>query len=146
MYHAPGIGLAGPQVGKSQRIFVLDVHYERKLIVHPNGDEHYEFQNLCPQIFINPKITNLKGKTTYQEGCLSVPGIYEDVVRFETCQVEYQDFHGETHSIHADGLLSICIQHENDHLNGIVFIERLSQLKKRFFKTKLLKEKKRLPL
>ncbi len=144
MYHAPGIGLAAPQVGLSQRLFVVDVDYDREEITKPDGSEGMEYTNLRPQVFINPKFSNKKGETLNQEGCLSVPDVYEDVERFETITVEYQDLKGKTHKMDADELLAICLQHENDHLDGIVFIDRLSPLKKKFFKSKLLKEKKRL--
>lgn len=79
---------------------------------------------------------------TYEEGCLSVPGVYEEVKRFENIHVKFQDLSGKTHELTAEDLLSICIQHENDHLDGIVFIERLSNLKKNFYKKKMAKEKR----
>lgn len=137
MYHAPGIGLAAPQIGISKRIFVVDVEYDRD----PNEDIS-AYTGLNPLILINPVIKNKVGEITYQEGCLSLPGIYEDVKRYESVEVEYFNTDGEKHSLVADELLSICIQHENDHLDGIVFIERLSQLKRSFFKKKLIKQKK----
>lgn len=140
MYHAPGIGLAAPQIGISKRIFVIDVDYSRDETAEDSGE--YTLGNFNPRIFINPKFVETDGQTTYQEGCLSLPGVYEDVKRFDTIKVEYQDVKGETHTLDADELLSICIQHENDHLDGIVFIERLSQLKKSFLKKKLIKAKK----
>ena len=137
MYHAPGIGLAGPQIGISKRIFVLDIDYDREETSEDSGK--YTLENFNPKVFINPVIIKTEGKINYQEGCLSLPGIYEDVSRYEHITVEYQDTDGNPHSIDADQLLSICIQHENDHLDGIVFIERLSMLKKNFLKKKLLK-------
>lgn len=94
-------------------------------------------------IFINPVITGTSGSTLFEEGCLSVPGVYEEVKRFESIHVKFQDLKGEFHEIEADDMLSICIQHENDHLDGIVFIERLSNLKKNFYKKKMMKEKGR---
>ncbi len=139
MYHAPGIGLAAPQVGVSKRIFVLDVDFTRDETSEGSGE--YTLSNFNPKIFINPKITQKDGVVDYQEGCLSLPGIYEDVKRAEKIIVEYQDTEGKHHSIEAHELLSICIQHENDHLDGIVFIERLSMLKKNFLRKKLLKSK-----
>lgn len=143
MYHAPGIGLAAPQVGVSKRIFVLDVNYDRELITNSAGKEDARFSNFNPMIFINPKITGTSGTTTYEEGCLSVPGVYEEVKRYKTIHVQYQNIHGEMLELEADDLLSICIQHENDHLDGLVFIERLSNLKKNFYKKKMQKEKSR---
>lgn len=140
MYHAPGIGLAAPQIGLSKRIFVIDIDYQREETSEDSGE--YTLSDFNPKIFINPKISSKEGEITYQEGCLSLPGIFEDVKRFEKIEVEYQNTDGEIQKISADELLSICIQHENDHLDGIVFIERLSNLKKSFFKKKLIKAKK----
>ena len=140
MYKAPGIGLAAPQIGISKRIFVIDVDYKREE-TSEDSDE-YTLSDFNPMIFINPVIKVKNGMTTYQEGCLSLPGIYEDVKRAETIMVEYQDTDGNKLELEAKDLLSICIQHENDHLDGIVFIERLSSLKKSFFKKKLIKAKK----
>lgn len=142
MYKAPGIGLAGPQIGISKRIFVLDVDYERDCI--DEDEDLYQVSNLNPTVFINPVLRDLEGETTYQEGCLSLPEIFDDVIRFETLVVDFYDVNGEKHSMSADGLLSICIQHENDHLDGIMFIEKLSTLKYNFYKKKMIKEKKRI--
>lgn len=143
MYHAPGIGLAAPQVGVSQRIFVLDVDYDREVITNSAGKDEVRMSNFNPMILINPVITGTSGTTTYEEGCLSVPGVYEEVKRYKSIHVKYQNLKGETLELEADDLLSICIQHENDHLDGVVFIERLSNLKKNFYKKKMLKEKVR---
>jgi peptide deformylase len=140
MYHAPGIGLAAPQIGLSKRIFVIDVDYSREETSEGSGE--YTMGDFNPKIFINPIIKEKKGEIKYQEGCLSLPGVFEDVKRFENIEVEYQDTDGKSHTMEADELLSICIQHENDHLDGIVFIDRLSALKKNFFKKKLIKAKK----
>ena len=139
MYHAPGIGLAAPQVGISKRIFVIDIDYKRD---EDEETDEVSFSNFNPLILINPKICEKKGEMTYQEGCLSLPGIYEDVKRFESITVDYKNTNGEDCTLDASGLLSVCIQHENDHLDGIVFIDHLSQLKKTFFKKKLIKQKK----
>ena len=141
MYHAPGIGLAAPQIGQSIRLFVLDVDYERETVTNSSGKEEVRLSDFNPQVFINPVITGTSGSTTYEEGCLSVPGVYEDVKRFQTIHVKYQDLKGNFHEIVADDMLAICLQHENDHLDGIVFIERLSNLKKNFYKKKMIKEK-----
>ena len=137
MYLSRGIGLAAPQVGKSIRLFVSDIEFE---IDEENEDL---IKNPAPRVFINPKITKKEGQTTYEEGCLSFPGVYEKVTRYETITLEYQNINGEHHTIDADGLESICLQHELDHLNGIVFIEKLSTLKQQFLKRKFLKSKKR---
>lgn len=140
MYQAPGIGLAAPQIGLSKRIFVVDVSYNREETSEDSGE--YTLSGFNPLVFINPVIKDKEGEITYQEGCLSLPGIYEDVKRFENIVVEYQNTDGDKKEISADELLSICIQHENDHLDGIVFIDRLSNLKKTFFKKKLIKQKR----
>ena len=140
MYHAPGIGLAAPQIGISKRIFVIDVDYDREETEDDSGE--FNLSNFNPKVFINPVIKEKNGEITYQEGCLSLPGIYEDVKRYENIVVEYQNTDGEKKEISADELFSICIQHENDHVDGIVFIDRLSGLKKNFFKKKLLKQKR----
>jgi peptide deformylase len=144
MYHAPGIGLAAPQVGESMRLFVIDVDFEREEVTRPDGSEGMEFSNLRPMVFINPKFTKKEGEATGKEGCLSVPDVYEEITRAERIVVEYQDLKGNKRTMEADELLAICLQHENDHLDGVVLIDRLSPLKKKFFKTKLLKDKKRL--
>jgi len=142
MYKAPGIGLAGPQIGVSKRIFVLDVDYDRDCL---NEDEDlYQISNLNPIVFINPTLRDLEGEITYQEGCLSLPDIFDDVTRFETLVVDFYDVEGKKHSMSADGLLSICIQHENDHLDGVLFIEKLSTLKFNLYRKKMIKEKKRI--
>lgn len=140
MYNAPGIGLAAPQVGVSKRIFVIDVEYNREETSEDSGE--YNLSNFHPMIFINPILKNQEGTTSYQEGCLSLPGIYEDVKRAETITIEYFDTDGNMKEIVANELLAICAQHENDHLDGVVFIERLSSLKKKFLKDKLTKAKK----
>ena len=143
MYHAPGIGLAAPQIGKSIRLFVLDVEYDREVITNSAGEEEVRLSEFKPMVFINPQITGTTGTTTYEEGCLSVPGVYEEVTRHKAILVKYQDLHSISHEMEADDMLSICIQHENDHLDGIVFLERLSNLKKNFYKKKMIKEKAR---
>jgi peptide deformylase len=143
MYHAPGIGLAAPQVGVSQRIFVLDVDYEREVFTNTAGSDEVRMSDFNPMVMINPVITGTSGNTTFEEGCLSVPGIYEEVKRYESVHVKYQNLKGEPLEMEATDMLAICIQHENDHLDGIVFIERLSNLKMNFYKKKLIKEKVR---
>ncbi|AOY00544.1 peptide deformylase [Jeongeupia sp. USM3] len=113
MYEAPGIGLAATQVDVHQRVVVIDLSETRDEL----------------RVLINPEIVEMDGKTTYEEGCLSVPGIYEEVERAERIKVRAQDAHGKAFEFDADGLLAICVQHELDHLNGKVFVERLSRLK-----------------
>lgn len=142
MYHAPGIGLAAPQVGVSLRFFVLDIWYEREKVTLHDGSEEYRLSEFSPCVFINPIIREKKGEILYEEGCLSVPGVYEDVKRAENIVMDYQDLNGELHTIEADELLAICLQHENDHLDGVVFIERLNILKRQLLQKKIAKQQK----
>jgi peptide deformylase len=123
MYEAPGIGLAATQV---------DCHIQLILV-----DTSKQQNNL--QVFINPKITYKDGSQEYEEGCLSVPGVYENVTRAENITVEALDINGKKFTLNADGLLSVCIQHEMDHLLGKVFVEYLSPLKRTRIKTKMQK-------
>ncbi|MDO5638328.1 MAG: peptide deformylase [Neisseria sp.] len=126
MYASHGIGLAATQVDVHERVVVMDL-----------TEDHSE-----PRVFINPVITHKDGETTYEEGCLSVPGIYDTVTRAERVTVEAYDEKGEPFTLEADGLLAICIQHELDHLMGKVFVEYLSPLKQNRIKTKLKKRAK----
>jgi peptide deformylase len=142
MYHAPGIGLAAPQVGHSLRLFVMDIDFEREKVLDAEGNTKWEFSNFNPQVFINPVFKAKAGEMLYEEGCLSVPGIYEDVKRAEQVTLEYQDLDGKSHTLEAQGTLAVCLQHENDHLDGIVFLERLSMLKRQFLTNKYLKNKR----
>lgn len=146
MYQAPGIGLAAPQVGISKRIFVCDVDYERTKIGEDDPstakeeDTVFELKHLNPKIYINPEIVLTEGDTTYEEGCLSLPGVFDTVKRHKEVELQYQDINGKTHYEKIDGLHSICAQHEIDHLDGILFIERLSRLKFQFYKKKFIKK------
>lgn len=142
MYNAPGIGLAAPQVGISKRMFVMDIDFSREEVTNAQGVSEVRLGDFKPRVIINPQFSNKQGEIIYEEGCLSVPGIYEKVSRFETVTLEYQDLNGEKHKLDADELLSICLQHENDHLDGIVFIEKLSPLKQSLIKKKFLKRRK----
>ena len=123
MYQARGIGLAATQINVHKRVVVMDLSEERNQL----------------RVFINPFITHKEGDTEFEEGCLSVPGIYETVHRAERVTVEAYDENGEKFVLDADGLLAICIQHELDHLAGKVFVEYLSPLKQSRIKTKLKK-------
>lgn len=134
MYEAPGIGLAAPQVDVHKQIVVIDIDYEA------SEDEPPVLSNKLPRIFINAKITNKEGEQLMKEGCLSVPGEYEEVQRAEKISLEYQDTDGKMHSMEADGLLAVAIQHELDHLDGRLFIDRLSFVKSRSIKRRLKKE------
>lgn len=143
MYHAPGIGLAAPQVGVSLRFFVIDIWYDREKVTLHDGTEEYRLSNFQPKVFINPIFKSKEGEILYEEGCLSVPGIYEDVKRAELVTIEYQDLDGNKHTLEADELLSVCLQHENDHLDGVVFVERLSLLKRQLIIKKIQKKQKK---
>lgn len=123
MYAAPGVGLAATQVDVHQRIIVVDTS--------ENGN------NLLT--FINPEIIKMSGESDCEEGCLSVPGIYEKVRRAESITVKALNAQGESFTLEADGLLAVCIQHEMDHLLGKVFVEYLSQLKQTRIRAKLKK-------
>jgi peptide deformylase len=123
MYAAPGVGLAATQVDVHERIIVIDV-----------SETHDQLR-----VFINPEIIASSGESDYEEGCLSVPGIYETVCRAEKITVRALDEKGETYTLDAEGLLAVCIQHEMDHLIGKVFVEYLSQLKQTRIRAKLKK-------
>ncbi|MCL6619071.1 MAG: peptide deformylase [Thermomonas hydrothermalis] len=126
MYAAPGIGLAASQVDVHKRFMVIDVSDDRSR----------------PLVFINPRITAREGEQVYQEGCLSVPGIYADVTRSNVITVEALDRHGQPFTLTADGLLAVCIQHEMDHLEGKLFVDYLSPLKREMVRKKLLKARR----
>ena len=128
MYDAPGIGLAAVQVGVPKRIIVMDI----------SKDENKKE----PMYFVNPIIINKNHeKAIYEEGCLSVPGQFAEIERPNTCDIEYLDYKGKKQLLKADGLLATCIQHEMDHLEGILFIDYLSKLKKSMIIKKLSKNK-----
>ena len=129
MYDANGIGLAAIQIGIPKRIIVMDIFKEEK--------------GKNPMYFVNPIIKNKdKEFSTYEEGCLSVPNQFAEVDRPTTCEVEYLDYYGEKKILKANGLLATCIQHEMVHLEGILFIDYLSKLKKSMIIKKLSKQKK----
>ncbi len=130
MYAAPGIGLAAVQIGILKRLVVIDISKDEK-------------KN--PLFLINPEIT-FKSKITssYEEGCLSLPGQFAEIERPAECHLNYIDYSGKEKKLKADGLLATCIQHEIDHLNGILFIDYLSKLKKDMIIKKLVKHKKEL--
>ncbi len=131
MYKAPGIGLAAVQIGVLKRVVVMDVSRE-------TGKKE-------PMYFVNPEIVwKSNEKATYEEGCLSIPNQFANIERSEKCTVKYLDYFGAEKEIKAEGLLATCIQHEIDHLNGILFIDYLSKLKKSMIVKKLSKQKKEL--
>jgi peptide deformylase len=128
MYDAPGIGLAATQVNQHIQIIVIDTSKDQNDL----------------QVFINPKITHKDGSQDYEEGCLSVPGVYETVTRAEKITVEALDANGKKFKLNADNLLSVCIQHEMDHLLGKVFVEYLSPLKRNRIKAKMVKHNREI--
>lgn len=130
MYQAPGIGLAATQVDRHIQLLIVDISETKDQL----------------QVFINPRILEKDGEQVYEEGCLSVPGIYESVTRAEKILVEALNERGETFRLEAHGLLSVCIQHEMDHLKGKVFVEYLSPLKRNRIKNKLLKQQRNRPM
>ncbi len=118
MYAAPGVGLAAPQIGVSKRLFIVDVA--------TGEDEPSDLR-----VFVNPEFVAKEGKVSWEEGCLSFPGVHEDVKRAERVTVRALDRHGEPFELEADGLLAIAVQHEYDHLEGKLMIDHLSVLKRR---------------
>jgi peptide deformylase len=126
MYQAPGIGLAATQVDVHSQLVVMDV------------SEHKD----QPLVFVNPRILSRDGAQVYQEGCLSVPGIYADVERALRIRVAAQDVDGKAFELEADGLLAVCIQHELDHLQGKVFVDYLSPLKREMVRKRLEKQRR----
>ena len=139
MYDANGIGLAAIQVGVPKRILVIDLQEPKPGT--EDSDEPEFVKN--PRIFVNPEILDpAEELASYQEGCLSVPEIYADVDRPATCRVRWQDLSGESHEEDMTGLMATCIQHEMDHLEGILFIDHLSRLKRKMALKKLDKLRK----
>tara|TARA_B110000263_G_C15128786_1_gene427841 strand:- start:184 stop:708 length:525 start_codon:yes stop_codon:yes gene_type:complete len=131
MYAAPGIGLAAIQIGVPKRVIVLDLS---------SKDEPKN-----PMCFVNPEIiTKSENQSTYEEGCLSVPGQFAEIDRPDKCHIKYLDYNGQQKEIKAEGMIATCIQHEMDHLEGILFIDYLSKLKKTMIVKKLSKQKKEL--
>ena len=128
MYEAPGIGLAATQVNFHQRIIVIDI----------------SDQCNAPFCFINPEIIEKSGEIQWEEGCLSVPDYYENVIRTNDIKVQALNQHGETFELEASEMLSVCIQHEIDHLDGILFVDHLSKLKQKRLKKKTEKKVTRL--
>ena len=127
MYSAPGIGLAAPQVGRSLRVIVFDIS-------HKEGEKR-------PYILINPVITAAEGLEVMEEGCLSIPGVYAHVKRAARVEVKGYDLDGREVTLQAEGLLARVIQHEVDHLDGVLFIDRLSRIRREMIKKKLLRKK-----
>ena len=134
LYAAPGIGLAAIQVGVAKRVIVMDVSRDRDKDKEPKKN---------PMYFVNPEIIwKSEKKFTYEEGCLSVPNQFAEIDRPKQCHVKHLDYNGNPQELKAEGLLATCIQHEIDHLEGILFIDYLSKLKKEIIIKKLSKQKK----
>ena len=145
LYAAPGIGLAAIQIGIAKRVIVMDISRSRNDIGRDKEDiiknKNRELRN--PMYFVNPEIIwKSEDKFTYEEGCLSVPNQFAEINRSKQCHVKYLDYNGNPKALKADGLLATCIQHEMDHLEGILFIDYLSKLKKEMMIKKLTKQKK----
>ncbi len=142
MYEAPGIGLAANQVGLLERLIVIDVDYVRDEddTRAPSPDEELKKKN--PIVLFNPEVIYREGSTITREGCLSVPDYRAEVQRAEKIKVRFQNVDGIEKELSAEGILAVCIQHELDHLEGKLFIDRLSPLKKDFAKKKLLKARR----
>ena len=149
MYAAHGIGLAAIQVGEPLRVLVIDLQEPDEdaepEVCHAHGGEEHTHQPLKkePRVFVNPEILDPADElNTYQEGCLSVPEIYADVDRPARCRVRWQDLEGKVHEEDMEGMLAVCIQHEMDHLEGVLFIDHLSRLKRQMVLKKLDKIRK----
>lgn len=142
MHDAKGIGLAAIQVGVSKRVIVMDLSPSESAEEGESEDRYDLSERIDEPIryFVNPEIVwTSEEMNKYQEGCLSVPGFYDDVERPQACKVTYLDYQGEPQELDCDGLLATCVQHEMDHLNGVVFLDHLSRLKRDMIVKKLLK-------
>ena len=137
MYDAPGIGLAATQAGINKKIIVLDVDYK----IEGEDEDHRKYINQNPRIIINPILLEKFGSVPFKEGCLSVPGITESVQRFNKIKINFHNIKGDLQELSADGLLAIAIQHEMDHLEGKLFIDRLSEIKKNLIENKIIKNR-----
>jgi peptide deformylase len=149
MYAAHGIGLAAIQVGVPRRVLVIDLQPEDEDAEPEECTEHGGHSHTHrplkkePRVFVNPEILDPAAElNTYQEGCLSVPEIYAEVERPKTCRVRWQDLDGNVHEEAMEGLMAVCIQHEMDHLEGVLFIDHLSRLKRSMALKKLEKLRK----
>jgi peptide deformylase len=160
MYLSSGVGLAAPQIGQSIRLFVIDINYTKEYLKN-NAKNDLESRNnldqssnessinkfkihedsINPYVFINPQLKLGEKKIPFSEGCLSLPGVYEEVFRSESVFVSYRDIFGNEKELNAHDLLSVCIQHENDHLEGIVLLDKLGPVKQNLIRNKLIKFK-----
>ncbi len=145
MYAVPGIDLAAIQVGVAKRVIVMDISRSRNDIGRGKDDinKNEDKEPKKPMYFVNPEIIwKSEGKFTYEEGCLSLPNQFAEIDRPKQCHVKYFDYNGDHQELKADGILATCIQHEIDHLEGILFIDYLSKLKKEIIIKKLSKQTK----
>jgi len=126
MYAAPGVGLAAPQIGESKRVFLIDI---------ATGEDTPSDL----RVFVNPEIVERVGELVWEEGCLSFPGVHEEIERAERVKVRAQDRHGKPFEVETDGLLAIAIQHENDHLDGKLMVDHLSILRRRLVHRAMMK-------
>jgi len=138
MYESNGIGLAAPQLGITKRLFIIDV--EQTVETDDDGDITSRIPGHL-HVFINPKFISKEGEILYEEGCLSVPGIYEEVKRSRKVEIEYYDAEFEQKTMIAEGLMAVVVQHEYDHLDGKLFIDKLSVVKRTMIKKKIIKGK-----
>jgi len=129
MYDAPGVGLAATQIGVAMRVAVTDTNWRK------------EGESRDLRVWINPEITRMEGSASFEEGCLSVPEVYEDVERAAFISVNWQDIEGSRHTADFEGFEAVALQHEFDHLDGKLFIDRLSLLKRKMIKKRLKKRK-----
>jgi len=144
MYAAPGIGLAAIQIGEPVRVIVMDLGDRTLEGGRPEGTEADDVVNRNPRFFVNPEVVEAsEDKQVYEEGCLSVPEIYDEVERPSRVKLRYLNYQGEQVEEWAEGLYAICIQHEMDHLNGVLFIDHLSRLKRTRAVEKVKKAKER---
>jgi len=145
MYAARGIGLAAIQIGVPKRVIVLDIGERDKSESTKDEKDEKDEKKKNPMYFVNPEIiTKSTNNSTYEEGCLSVPGQFAEIDRPDKCHVKYLDYYGQPKELVAEGMLATCIQHEIDHLEGILFIDYLSKLKKSMIVKKLTKQKEQL--
>ena len=145
LYAAPGIGLAAIQVGVAKKVIVMDISRSRNDIGRDKNDinKNEDKETKKPMYFVNPKIIwKSEDKFTYEEGCLSLPNQFAEIDRSKQCHIKYLDYNGHPQELRANGLLATCIQHEIDHLEGILFIDYLSKLKKEMIIKKLSKQTK----
>ena len=155
MYDAPGIGLAAIQIGVAKRILVIDLGKPKSKDEDDDAEDREETaaeikerldaakRDRRPMYFINPEITwASEDYVVCEEGCLSVPDLYEEVERPAEVKVKFLDYHGKLQEIHAEGMLAVCLQHEMDHLEGVLFIDHLSRLKRQMILKKLAKSRK----